>query len=280
MRTSRCKIQGEAKRSPLRRRRPAARGICTLEMGDCKMQNEPAVEIETFDYRSAGEAEFAALNNCQNRLRAESWPDDPPIELDERITHWRSIPAFVDVRLWTAWKRPAGSDAAIVATGHVTTADMPSNRHAAEFNIGVLPEFRRRGLGTQLLARVAEAAAEADRRLLITFTDSRIPAGDAFMERAGARVGVSARESELDLEQLDASLMNSWIERAPRDEFELGLWEGPYPEEALPVVVAMIKAINLAPRGDLEIEDEVWTPELLRQRDGALVERGVERWTL
>src|SRR5438270_14082585 len=42
----------------------------------------------------------------------------------------------------------------------------------------------------------------------------------------------------------------------------------------------MLEAINLAPRGDLEIEDMVWTSEILRQRDAAMVQRGVERWSL
>src|SRR5207249_1638335 len=86
--------------------------------------------------------------------------------------------------------------------------------------------------------------------------------------------------SQMDLGRVNEETIAAWQERAPRADFELGLWEGPYPEEALPVVAAMMQAINLAPRGDLDLEDFVWTPEILRQRDASMVERGVERWCL
>src|SRR5438270_3136665 len=129
-----------------------------------------AISIERFEFRNASEEALVALNECGNRLRAERWPDDPPVELEETVAQLRSIPPFVDLQVWSAWERPAGREARIVATGRVTTFDMLTNRHAAELNLGVLPEYRRRGLGTRLLALAADAAASAGRRLLVAMT--------------------------------------------------------------------------------------------------------------
>src|SRR5437870_5246545 len=65
-------------------------GDWRLEIGDRKLSGHPSVSIDAFDYRAAAEWEMAALNVLGNRLRAESWPDDPPIDLDETVTTLRS----------------------------------------------------------------------------------------------------------------------------------------------------------------------------------------------
>lgn len=61
------------------------------------------------------------------------------------------------------------------------------NRHLLEFDIGVLPRWRRRGIASGLLAKVAEVARTRERRLLVTSTDAAVPAGESFMRRVGGR---------------------------------------------------------------------------------------------
>jgi GNAT superfamily N-acetyltransferase len=102
------------------------------------------------------------------------------------------------------------------------------------------------------------------------------------MRRLGARMGLAAHTNQLDLDDLDRNLLREWIERAQEraEGFELGLWFGPYPEEALEEIAAMKQAINLAPRDNLEMEDFHWTPEILRQIDAAMLQRGDDRWTM
>ena len=60
----------------------------------------------------------------------------------------------------------------------------------------------------------------------------------------------------------------------------LGLWEGPYPEDAIEDVLAMLKVMNTAPRGDLDIEDVEPTAELLREWDAHNKDSSMERWTM
>ncbi len=234
-----------------------------------------AIEIKVFDPQKASESEFAALNTFNNRIRAEGWPEDPPKEVEETIRGLRSIPPFWEMSLWAVWRADE-----IVATGEVDIHRTEDNRHLAWFEIAVLPELRRRGIAKRLLKLVAEVARKENRRLLMTSTDSAIPAGEAFMKRLGARLGIVSGTNQLNLADLDRELLRQWQERAPKTEFELGLWEGPYPEEDLDAVVALLEVMNTAPRDNLEMEDWHWTAEQLRQREASLAQRKTERWTM
>jgi GNAT superfamily N-acetyltransferase len=158
---------------------------------------------------------------------------------------------------------------------------MEENQHLAQFDIGVQPEYRRQGLGRRLLALVTKTARASNRRLLLTETVNRIPAGEAFMTRLGAQKGLEGHVNQLRLVDLDRGLLQRWLEqgRARMAEFELGLWEGPYPEEQLPAIAQLVELTNQQPFGKLEIEDMHMTPEQLRQSEKLLIARGNQRWT-
>ncbi len=232
-------------------------------------------EIKPFDPQVASLSDFAAYKDFLNRIEAEEWPEDPPTELEELIRELRAIPPFVVSRRWVVWHNQE-----IIARGVATFWNTEDNKHLLSFDIAVLPEWRRQGLAKRLLKLIAEVAQKEKRRLLMTHTDSAIPAGEAFMKRLGARVGQVSSTNQLDLALFDRELLRRWQERAPKTEFELGLWEGPYPEEELDAIVKLREVMNTEPRDNLEIEDVKWTKEQLRQIEASLAERQTERWTI
>jgi mycothiol synthase len=159
---------------------------------------------------------------------------------------------------------------------------LEDNLHMAQFTIEVLPEFRRRGLARQFLSRIVEVARGEKRRLLIANTTDRIPAGEAFMARIGAERGLAGKTQQLVIADLDAGLLRRWQERAAESAtgFEIGLWEGEYPEADIDAIVTLCGLLNQQPFGDLEIEDFKFTAEQLRQDEQSIFSRGYERWTL
>lgn len=233
------------------------------------------VEIRAFDANTASAEELSAVHALSNRLQAEMWPEDPPRGFEEWVRQLRTVPPFVLLRQWVAWH---GGEA--VARAILTAYDTPHNRHIADADIGVAPAWRRQGIAKRFLPCIVEAAEALDRRLLLAGTDSTIPAGQALMERLGARVGLVSRTNQLDLSRLDPALMRAWREEGARDEFELGWWLGPYPEEDMAAICALKDVMNTAPRDDLEVEDWKWTPDIVRQQESSMLERKVERWTL
>jgi GNAT superfamily N-acetyltransferase len=241
--------------------------------------SNPAIEIAPFDPQTAGEVEFVARNAFRNRFERELWPEDPPRSVEECIRDLRHPSSFEDTFRWVAWRK---GRAEIVAGAAVHINRGPDNRHSAWFDLSVLPEWRRQGLGRALLAEVAEVAQREERRLMIAGTDSVVPAGAAFMERLGARPAMGERVSQLVIAAVDHDLLRAWQEQARQraGDLELGLWEGSYPEEALEQVAGLKMQMNTAPREDLDMEDEVVTPEHLREWDQRNAVRKVERWTM
>ncbi len=234
--------------------------------------------ITPFEPTDAGGDEFQALHLFSSLMRQEYWPEDPPPPLDETVGRWLAVPGFVDRRAWAVWK---GKRMAALAVVYI--ADTDDNRHLADANIEVLPEWRRQGIATRLLDRIVAVAEDNDRRLVIGNTDSLVPAGDSFMRALGASLGLTMSTSQLDLAALDWTLVRRWQESGQRqagDEFEIVVWKGSYPEEYLDAIIELLGVMNTAPRGSLDIEDAIWTQEQLRQWDEATAARGTEKWTL
>ncbi len=237
------------------------------------------LKIKPFPLKTATEREYRAANALDNAMRAERLPDDPPIPLEEQIQGLQNIPAFVDVYAWGVW---SADESAMVAEASVSFLRMETNQHLAEFDMEVLPEYRRRGIARELLARIAEAVRENQRTLLMTGTTERIPAGEAFMLHLGARKGMERHTNQLDLKDLNRHLIGEWQERAREcaSDFEIGLWDGAYPEEYLQEIANLLNVMNTEPRDNLQLEDFNMTPERLRQIERSLGARGAERWTL
>lgn len=229
------------------------------------------------------QAQWQAIHALALTLRQESLPDDPPPTLDEVIQSWSIHPPVVEERAWVVWDKQAPEHTPrAVGYNRSTIIHMEENAHLCQIYIGVHPDVRRQGLGRQLLSHSAAFAQETGRRLIIVESNSNCPAGGAFLQAAGATQGLSMDVVQLDLGDVDHSLLHGWIERAAERAggFEVGFWDGPYPDEALEQVGKVKASMDEAPRQDLDVEDFKWTPEVLRQLDETLVQRQITRWTI
>ena len=238
--------------------------------------------IQHINPSELSQAQWQAIHALAVTLRKESLPDDPSPTLDEVIQSWSIHPPVAEERAWVIWDAAASQEAPrALGYNRTTIIHMEENAHIAQVFLGVHPAARRQGLGRQLLAHSAAYARETGRRLLIIESNSNCPAGGAFLQSAGATQGLSMDVVQLDIQQLDRTLLRSWIERAAERAagFTVGFWDGSYPEEALLQVGKVKAAMNEMPTQDLDIEDFNWTPEVLRQLDENLVQRQITRWT-
>jgi len=234
--------------------------------------------IEEIKIKAASMAKYRALNQHNNLIRLERQPDDPPIPLNEMIQSYQNVPGYLEVRFWCLWNETHED---IIGEGSLVLIRTGDNQHLAQFDISVLPEFRQKGRARRLLRQIVAAAEADNRRLLITSTYHRVPGGEAFMARMGAKPGLPIHINQLRLSELDQGLLDSWLERgeAHLSEFELGLWDGPYPEDQLEAISSLLELTNQQPFGEIEIEDMHMTPAQLRQAEQQLFARGSTRWT-
>ena len=237
------------------------------------------IEIRDLDPHRVSEREKEALNEFDNIRHREQWPEDSPRTPEETLGHWRFVPRYLDLHQWAAW---SPGDRRVVARGSINIGRYDQNRHMADFDIYVVPEMRRQGLATALLRYVSQVARNEDRQLLLVSTDASIPAGRAFMERLGGRTGVASSTNQLETKDLNHDLVAQWLARGRRRtrDFELGVWEGPYPPQRLADMANIKEVMNTAPTDELEIEEFRWTVEDLLQDQQALAQQGIQRWTM
>ena len=233
-----------------------------------------ALDIRPINLRDASTAEYEALGAFLDQMRLERLPDDPKIPLAERVADWRSMPPRIQSFGWMTWQ-----DGRVVAYADAGFERGDENQHLVWCYIGTLPAHRRQGHARALLERVASVPVQENRRLLISDTSDRAPAGEAMMRRVGAERGLEMHTNQLLVSDLPEGLLRSWIDAAPVDRFELLEWLGPIPDAHLADFAKLVEVMNTAPKGTLEIEDEKVTPEKIRESEQSEVASGWERRT-
>ncbi len=233
-----------------------------------------ALEPRSFDPVTASDSDYAAINAFHNSLQAESWPEDAPHDVAYTIKRYKNLGLISDRKIVTffIW------DGDKVCANAGVYAPLRDNVHVAFTGIHVAAPYRRQGLGTRLLRPLLGTARAENRRLLSFGTGEAVPAGSLFAERLGAKRGMSVHTNQLALTDLEPTLLERWQDAAPRDTFELGFWEGPFPENELAAIAELIGVMNSAPRDDLEMEDFTLSPEQLREYERYQAAIGTRRW--
>lgn len=136
------------------------------------------------------------------------------------------------------------------------------NHHVADLGITVDPSVRRQGLGRRLFEAGVERAV-ADGRTLITASCQEGGAGMGFASAMGLdRASVEVRRVQnlwsLDRAGLDVLAAEAAERHADYEIVPIGY---PTPPDLLESIALMTAAINDAPTDDLDVEDEVFTPD-------------------
>ena len=236
-------------------------------------------ELEPFDLRSADDDAFRTLWELDEAMRAERMPDDPPVPFETFLGRYRNVPDYYQV--WDLVARAPGEDGFVgwVSMSYDTSGQ---NAHLASVDIDIRPQHRRKGLGRRLLHLAAAQAQKVERRLLLGYSYSQVPAGVAFAQAAEAKTGLVERHSQLVLAELDRELLRDWQARAAERAvgFELLFWDHVYPEELIVPFADLCEVMNSAPRGELDVEDQHVTPEKLRAWHKNVSASGQRSWTV
>lgn len=141
-----------------------------------------------------------------------------------------------------------------------------TNKHLYDAEIYVLPEHRRRRLGTSFLRTVIQ---QMDRRGATTVSlGSEEESGHEFLKWIGAEPKMSWIESRLKLSEVDWPMLERWVAegRARNPRTRLEVYEGPIPEALRADYAPQLSAIlNTIPFEGLEHGDIVITPEVMRE---------------
>jgi GNAT superfamily N-acetyltransferase len=155
------------------------------------------------------------------------------------------------------------------------------NRHLAWCWLSVHPDHRRRGHGSRLLEHVMEQARAAGRTSIGT-EGWEAERTTAF----AAKHGLERKSQAIMRRQHLAELPEGHIQRlydeaaAHATDYELVRIVGRTPPELVDAMVGLVSAINDAPTDDLDVEDEVFSPERLAAYEEAALARGNRMYRL
>ena len=230
-----------------------------------------SVNVSSFDPRTAPESRKIAVGQLLADAYSFAYPEDPPILPHKEAVSLTHVTPGERVEQFVIWD---GEKA--LAWGNLSF-DTKQNLHAAHARMVVHPEHRRRGLG-QAIAEQLERVARREGRHTITFgTSSNAPAGETYARNLKAQPALPMRVSRLDLQTLPQDLLTKWLVRPESDPYRLHVWTR-LPDEYLERGADMMMVMNTAPKGDLDMDDWVITPEMIRAWDAMIEEAGEVRY--
>jgi GNAT superfamily N-acetyltransferase len=236
------------------------------------------VVIEEIDLASASDDDVRAITAFRNAMQAEIHPDDPP---------WREDAVAIDVRNWPPFIKHRAfigraDDGAIVASALTNWMVHEDNQHIVNVDLGVLPAYRRRGVGSTLLRQVVAVAEDLGRRLISSQSVDLVPSGERFARRVGANLGMNQGMNRLVLADVDRDRVARWVQQGPirAEGYSLVAADGRYPDELIEQIVDLSTVMNTAPREDLDMEDERPTVKHSREWEETNLPLGIERWYL
>jgi GNAT superfamily N-acetyltransferase len=210
--------------------------------------------------------------------RTHDHPEDPPpcpVEHRGRL----SAPApGLDTTVWLATAADEVVGAAELA---LPTLDNLDNAMA---DVLVAPHRRRRGVGTRLLARLADAARAAGRLRLIVEAPEPLDTpgpGAPFLAAAGARMALADRRRRLPLPPVDQAELDRLHDAARAAAgYDLVQWTGDTPARWLDDVAALVgRMATDAPLDDLHYGPEHYDAQRIRNRDAMWRARGTRSIT-
>ncbi len=234
-----------------------------------------AIRVEHFAGAITDADIHRAYNAFDNEVLAEEEPTFPRRPVADTAAMLVQAPSHEQRHRWLAM---SGADAVGAAAVFLDDEDT-ANLHVGWVDLGVLPGYRRRGVGSQLLGRVSRQALEEGRTTLMLDTNSLVPAGAEFMRHLGAESGLVEGANELRMGDLDLALMERWAAagRGQGARFELLRVDGSWPAEMIDEVVALYHVMNDAPVGDLDFNDQAFTAAHITEWEEELAGRGFAR---
>lgn len=228
-----------------------------------------ATDEEYNRYIDLFESEFREINVNQTM----------PARIDVRrsLENMNADPHFeVDVYMAQSADKVVGR--LILMTTKPISPNYETQKHIGNLNMYILPDFRRRGIGREMLHFVFERCREHGMTIMEGGTS--FASGQAFAQHFRMQVASENIYSQVDLDTIDWQLMTRWREegQARNPDTRLVHFEGLYSDDEaeLQQYAAFLSVLQKdIPTGDLEAVVTDTTTEQIRQAAATERKNGV-----
>ncbi|MHA1495405.1 MAG: GNAT family N-acetyltransferase [Candidatus Thorarchaeota archaeon] len=221
-------------------------------------------EIRPFDIETASDADWEMFYNFSRDTTKELFPDMPFGDLasirDSMIRNllFNHVKAYIVVR----------TDAPAEVIGWVRCTflkeddpSFPGNEDVCEMHLTIHKDYRMEGIAQKLVKLAYEHALEFNRTKI---TGSLISeASRRFLQRVGGKEALAYRVNQLAMNDVDWDLIESWVNEGSQRSSELSMdFHLSIPDSILEDYCKIYtEVLNQAPRDELTLGDEVFTPE-------------------
>ncbi|HET8740067.1 MAG TPA: GNAT family N-acetyltransferase [Acidimicrobiia bacterium] len=217
--------------------------------------------FEEVKVAQASDEELTPILARVNEVNREIRPRSVDMTLDE-LRMFAGFPGTVESRFLTR-----DGTGEVVGTCETHYSADGTNPETLRCGIFVWPEFRRAGAGTAMLGHIARIGKELARTKLLSYHFDTVPAGGAFAAAIGATEGRKTHENVLHIADLDAGLMQRWVEEGDRNApgYTVRVTEGDWPEELFEDIANLLLILERdMPRSDGQAPRN-WDAELVRE---------------
>ena len=217
------------------------------------------VEIEELEFASAPEEDRRGLYEVLATWVVEDSPGKKRPLYESCVAMWELRD---DIGFEATHFAVAREEGEIIGYGEVRVSEAEANAHLASANIVVLPQHRRRGIGTALLR--AMRSLLRGRTVIEAWSVYKDSPAEQFAAARGFRVVATTTRQQLTLADPPE------IGDVPAG-YELVTWKGAAPEEFVEAYVEALNGIRDAPQGDTTIDLTQNTVESIRREEATAV---------
>jgi GNAT superfamily N-acetyltransferase len=214
-----------------------------------------------------------AWHSVVTAVQAFDNPEEPPQTLEQTTGRLTAPPPSSRLLLWIA----------VVdgVTAGVAYLRLPAERDAgrpAEIDVLVHPAYRRRGIGSRLLGRAAEAVRAHGRPAVVAQAIAGTPAVP-FLESQGFRCVLVLTGLLLRLEDVDPGWLVDTLAAGPPG-YRLVRWKGAVPDELADAFAQAKLAMVEVPADGSATERMRWDADRLREMADMVAKRGDDLYTV
>ena len=229
----------------------------------------PNYRIERFDPLKASDEERFKVFDLLDIMFREKEKDEPLPTKVFRLKNFRHRNPQMDSHWWLVFIKEEVIGFSIL---NLRTKESPSyeeNKHVGYFQMRIGADYRRKGIGSELLKKMITKAKESE--VITTLqNNTSYESGFAFCEKLNGVLGLESAENRCYLQKVDWEVMEEWSKKGQT----LGEQEGRYlqwfdkcPEDIIEQFCEVYtETMNQQPLGELETRAKI-TPETRRKTE-------------
>ncbi len=227
------------------------------------------IALKDFNPQNASKDDWNTFHIYRKKYHSENEPDEPYIDdkTFEKVVKAETSNEMYHIEVFGIQVDQKLAGLLFIQFFPETSDSYKGNENNMMFKIELDKDYRHKGIGSQVLEKVVQLAELYGRSVLIT--EAQEEDGKLFLQRIGAKIGLTMRENRLYIKDIDWQMVDSWINEAQEKnpETKLQIFTK-IPDEIIENYCKTFTfAGNQAPRDDLEMGDFVINPKIYRKRE-------------